>query len=477
MANQEDTNIPLCVDLDGTFCKTDTLEELTIRMLVKSPFNILKIPIWLIKGKAFLKYQLSKKFSDFIGNIPINENLLTYLKSEKSKGRKIYLATGCNEILARKIASKTDIFDDVFASNSQINFTGKQKAEFLSKKFGLNKFQYVGNDLKDIKVWENSGEIGIVSNSKRLQKKVTAKNPQKSIKIFGNKNKFILFKTLRLHQWIKNLLIFLPLVLSHSIFNSEKLTACIAAFFAFSFCASATYILNDLFDIENDRLHHSKFKRPLASGDIQIRHALMLVLLLGIFSFYLALCFSGLKLLLMLGVYCALTLSYSFFFKKAAMLDVIILAILYVFRIYFGGTASECPVSFWFATFSIFIFFSLASIKRFVEIKKLKNEKQILGRGYEREDLIAVSILGISSGFISILTYLLYIHDGAGTLYKQPRILFLGIFPLMWFIGKIWLMAFRGKVDDDPVVYAIKTKENYIIGAILLLIFAFSQPI
>lgn len=481
MFKQQEHLLPLCVDLDGTLVYSDTLWELFIRALKTCPWILFLLPFFILRGKSHLKYFLFKRCGNLVNTLPFNNKLLEYLKIQKSEGRKIYLVTASNQDFAKNIVSEFDIFDDVFGSNERLNLRGKNKAKFLTEKFGSQNFAYAGNDNTDLEVWKDAGEVIVVNASNKLAQKVKEQNLEKPITIISLQKSFNLksfFKLIRVHQWAKNLLIFVPLVMSHTYQKLANVENALLAFFALSFCASATYIFNDILDVENDRKHRTKKFRPLASGIIPLPNALCVMFVLFTCAISISLNVS-LALLVMLFVYSVITLSYSFIFKRIIILDILILALLYMFRIYFGAVAISDEISFWLVSFSIFIFFSLGALKRYVEVSANKDEptKIIGGRGYTSYDAEFISMIGIGAGMMSVLTYIMYIDAGANALYESPVWLMFGCLPILYFISKIWLMAKRSKVHDDPVVYAIKTKENYLILFIFAVLFFMSKPI
>ena len=470
---------PICVDLDGTLIFSDTLAELFLRMIKHRAYYIFLVPIWLMRGRSALKYELSRRFSKYVNNLPFNGELVEYLKKEKESGRKIVLVTACEENLAKKVVSPLGLFDEIYGSGRGLNLKGYAKAEFISSKFGDGNFAYAGNSSDDIKVWERSAGMLIVNTSDRLRDKVVSSNPGKPAKVFcgcGNGFKDFL-KAVRIHQWTKNLLVFLPLFLSHTYMDLLKIIACFVAFLAFSLCASATYIINDIFDIESDRLHAYKKNRPLAAGNFSVTNALIVVSLFIALSVVLAYIVS-VKLLFFLAIYAIATLSYSFWLKRIILIDVILLAILYMFRIQYGAVATDVYVSFWLASFSIFFFLSLAFLKRYVEIMDISGcAGAVRGRGYVESDKNMISVMGICSGMVSVLLFVIYIDASAKDLYEQPTNLMYASVLLIYFICSIWIAASRGKVHSDPIIYAIKSKESYIIAAAFIVIFLSAQPI
>ena len=477
---QSSADMPLCVDLDGTLIFSDTLVEFVCRAMKVAPWVLFLLPFWLLRGRAYLKNQLAKRFSQYVNKLPFNEKLIEFLQQEKSRGRKIYLTTACEETLAKKIASQLEgLFDDVFGTTQALNLKSKNKAIFLSEKFGENAFAYAGNDSADIAVWNKSAEMVFVNANNSVKKIAKKQNPQKPFVVFDKeKHSFTFLRTIRIHQWAKNVLIFVPLLLSHNFLCAEKLLHSVLAFIAFGLCASATYIINDLLDLENDRAHHKKKFRPIPAGEISIFTLLAVIIVFFAVAFLLTISISKI-LLAMLVMYTIATLMYSFKLKKLIIIDIILLAFLYIFRLFFGAEATNTPVSHWLATFATFIFLSLGAVKRYVEILKTKETSttKLSGRGYSVEDASIVANIGVSSGLISILTYMIYINYGAEQLYGNPNILFLGSFPLLYFILKIWIKASRKEVNDDPIVHAIKTKENYVLFLLFVLIFIIAKPI
>lgn len=470
----------ICVDLDGTLINTDTLVELFIRGLKHCPHMLFLCPFWLLKGKINLKLKLSFYCAKYANRFPFNEKLVSFLREEKRRGKKIYLATACEESLARSIVKDLDLFEDVFGTSEKTNLKAENKAELLVSKFGEGNFAYAGNSASDLEVWKRASEIILVNAPEALSKRARLQNPQSHFLEFPNKtDSFRAFlKTIRIHQWAKNILIFVPLFLSHQYFNAEKVIAALLAFFALSFCASATYIFNDILDIENDRAHKTKKNRPIASGSFPASKAFLVIFAFALLAAALSMSVS-LNLFLFLLLYVAATLGYSFFFKRIVIVDVIVLSSLYLYRIYFGAFATGTVISFWLVSFSILMFFSLGSMKRYIELQSLEGiaEEKVKGRAYVKSDISTISTLGISAGMMSSVLYILYVNNAASEMYLRPDFLLIGSLLFLYFISKTWLMASRRLVHDDPVIYAIKTGENYVLIALFAAIFILAGPI
>ena len=466
---------PIVVDLDGTLIKTDMLFESANQFITENPLRFWQPFLWLMRGRPYLKEQLAQRYQFDPATLPYNEEVITWLRQEAEKGTPIYLATASNRVIAHRVADHLNLFAGVFASEGDINLKAGRKRDRLIAEFGEKQFDYVGNEGDDLVVWEKSQNAHIVSSSEALLAKVDG---------IGNKGKVIhahkgglqsLLKAMRLHQWVKNLLVFVPLLGAHQIGNTVALIEAIFAFIAFGLCASSVYLLNDLVDIENDRQHARKKARPFAAGKLSLLTGWLLWPALTIGAFLLAwltlpLAFTGVLL-----VYFAVTLAYSFALKRYAILDVLILAGLYTIRIVAGAVATGIPLSFWLLTFSMFIFLSLAFMKRYSELKSVKEvgqEGKLPGRGYAADDLEAVSAMGVVSGYLSILVLALYIQDSyTAVLYRTPQIIWLACPLMLYWISRTWLITHRGAMNDDPVLFAIKDRVSHLVAFCFVLIF------
>ena len=460
------TSLPLCVDLDGTLIQTDSLWESCLRLISQHPFMLLFLPFWLFLGKAGFKQKISQHVELSPASLPFNTNLLKYLTQQRLHNRHLILVTAANKKIAEAIAAHLNIFDEILASDENHNLSGKNKAQVLTDKFGDKGFVYAGNANIDLKVWQHAAAAIVVNGSEKLTNK--AKNLTTIEEIIPLEQKpslKIILKAIRIHQWAKNILIFTALILSHNWFNNDALQSVVFAFFSFSFAASSIYLINDLIDLEADRKHRTKRHRPLAAGTLPIQWAIIIVPVLLVFSLLLAKQINA-DFIYILIVYLILTTAYSLFLKPIALLDVITLTSLYTIRIIAGAIAINVPLSYWLLAFSMFIFLSLALIKRFSELKNLiqQGETTSVSRGYHIDDLPAVSLFGISSGYISVLVLVFYTHDlQAGTLYSQPDWLWFVAVAVLYWISYMWLLAFRGQMNEDPVLFAIHDRSSYIV--------------
>lgn len=466
MQNQlSDNEFPLVVDLDGTLINTDLLFEGFILLIKKNLLYIFPCFLWLIKGKAYLKNKILSKVQVLSELLPYNLELLDFLRSEHRNGRKLVLATASPLANAIEISNFQQIFSETYGTTESINLKGKRKSELLISRFGKSNFDYVGNSNADLAIFSSSRYAYLVNPSGSLErrtKKIAAlKNTWNSKKL--SPKTFI--KSIRAYQWIKNLLIFVPLITSHSISSVGLLSQAVGAFFSFSFVASAGYLINDLLDLNSDRSHPRKRFRPLASGQMSILSGVILagVLLTG--GLILASMLNWLFLLVVI-FYFVTSFTYSVYFKRIVLYDVFILALLYSIRVFAGGIVTDISLSFWLIAFSTFIFLSLAFVKRYSELAQVKGENGLKDRGreYFTEDIHLLQTMGIVSGFMSVIVFSLYIDSKeVRDLYHQPKLLWAISLLFLFWISRIWLITIRGKMTDDPIVFALKDKTSYFI--------------
>lgn len=464
------SNKPLIVDLDGTLVKTDVLFEQVIEILKRNILYVVLLPIWLSRGRAYLKCRLADLSNLDISLLPKNQQVLSYIEQEKSKGRKVFLATATHENNIKKNGYLAGMFDRVFASCSTLNLSGENKRKRLVEEFGERGFDYIGNSDDDVVVWSSAENAIVVSESASLIKR--AKKVCNVVQEFRSRGSFYsaLGRQLRLHQWVKNSLIFIPLLAEHALSDLAVVSQGVIGFFCFSILASSVYILNDLVDLSSDRKHHKKHKRPIAAGDISIPKAIVLFPILLVLAFVLAFIFLPPAFLVVLGAYYLATLAYSFKLKKHAIADVITLAMLYTLRIFAGSAVLMILPSVWLIMFSIFIFLSLALLKRFSEIHNTKEESStISGRGYIGSDQHIISQLGVTSGLLSILVFGLYVNsDRVQAIYSRPEMLWCVSIILIFWIARVWVLGHRGMMDEDPILFAVKDKISVLCGALVL---------
>jgi 4-hydroxybenzoate polyprenyltransferase/phosphoserine phosphatase len=485
----------LCVDLDGTLVKSDTLIDSTLALARQHPALLLKLPGWLMGGKASLKRKITSSVSLDVAHLPYNRELLQFLEQEHAKGRPLYLATAADAALAERVAGHLGLFAGVLASDGSHNLAGSNKLEAFRQNFGDN-FSYIGNASADLPLLENCLEPMVANPTSGLS---AGLRRAKVVPVRAFHEKASSFKAwlkaIRLHQWAKNVLIFLPVLLAHAL-TPAPLIAAGLAFLAFGLCASATYIVNDLLDIEADRLHPRKRRRPFASGDLSAIAGVVVVAVFLVISAAIAI---GLPHVIQrispsfvaagshhflgwqtqysfvgwLAIYAVTTLAYSLRFKRAVLVDVIVLSGLYTIRILAGSAATGVEVSTWLGSFSIFFFLSLAFVKRFAELENLRERggASAKGRGYHTSDIEQLRSFGSASGYVSVAVLTLYISNlDAQQLYTHTKRLWLLVPVLLLWISRLWLMASRGHLDEDPVVYAITDRRSLLLGVLVMLI-------
>ncbi|TWB43498.1 UbiA family prenyltransferase [Nitrospirillum pindoramense] len=463
--------VPLVVDIDGTLIRSDLLLENFFTLLSSNPIGALGVWRLPLRSKAWLKDYLSNKTDLDVSTVPLNQQVIDFLLAEKAKGRRIYLASASNHRLVKALAEHLGFVDGVFGSNENLNLSGPNKAELLCREFGDKGFDYIGNDWVDMPVWRRCRTAIVTNAPARLVRRLMAERhdavelpvPQAGVKVY--------LKAIRVHQWLKNLLVFVPLLASHDLTGVTIIDSLLAAL-AYSLAASSAYLLNDLLDLPNDRAHPTKRNRPLASGRLPLIQGAALVPLLLAVS---ALCglLVSINFLAVLAAYYVITLAYSLYLKRHMLIDVLTLAGLYTLRILAGSAAIERPSSAWLLGFSVFVFLCLALIKRYIElVGSLKaNKGNPKGRGYRLEDLSILSGLASASGYCSVLVLALYFNSPeVHALYSNPSLLWLACAPLLYWISRLLLLAHRGELHDDPVVFAATDRTSLITGAIMVAI-------
>jgi 4-hydroxybenzoate polyprenyltransferase len=465
---------PLTVDLDGTLIRSDMLHESSLRLLGASPLAIFKIPFWLASGKAVLKRQLTDRVSFDPAALPYNEELVAWLRQQRLEGRRLVLCTASDQGVAEAIATHLDLFDEVLASDGVVNLSGRHKAEALVARYGEKGFDYAGNSVADIPVWEHARRAIVVNASARLQQDAEACAEVEQVFEAPARGLGVWRKALRVHQWLKNLLLFVPLFAAHRVGEFDMLLTLGLAFIAFSLCASSVYIANDLLDLESDRKHPRKCKRPFAAGNLPIWQGVVVVPILLLVSLGLASLVGGAFLSWLVG-YFLLTCLYSFKLKQLVLVDCLMLAVLYTLRIVAGAAAVEMSLSFWLLAFSGFLFLSLAFVKRFAElqVQLLHGKHKAAGRGYYTDDAPLVQMLGIVAGYTAVLVLALYLNSAdVVRLYLAPEWIWGCVPVLLFWVSWVWLQAHRGQMHDDPLVFAVKDKASLMAGAAFALFMA-----
>lgn len=449
---------PLCVDLDGTLCRSDTLLEACLSLLKQAPWLLFVLPFWLLNGRAAFKAKVAERAELNPSELPWHGSLLAELYQQQAAGRALWLVTGADQQLAQRCADYfPGLFTGVLASNGSLNLTGSKKRAALVAKFGERGFDYAGNAPVDLPVWQSAAQAWVAQASPRLLAAASKVAPvaHSYPPLRGGLKAWI--KALRVHQWVKNSLILVPLALAHQLGTTGLIHAGLA-FVAFSLCASSVYLLNDLLDLAADRQHPRKCNRPFASGQLSLLHGLALAPLLLLLALSIATLLAPNFLLVLLGYY-ALTLLYSLQLKRMPIVDVMTLAGLYTLRIIAGAAATGVVLSFWLLAFSVFLFLSLGIVKRYAEMDMVKNSagEAAAGRGYHVDDLPLLRNLGTSAGYGAVVVLALYLNSpDSQLLYAHPRRLWLLAPLVLYWISRIWLKTHRGLMHDDPIVFALK---------------------
>jgi 4-hydroxybenzoate polyprenyltransferase/phosphoserine phosphatase len=472
-----DEQMPLCVDLDDSLITTDTLVEYTFKLAKSKPWMLVFIPLWMMRGRHILKEKLAALVKLSPASLPYHSEVFFYLKRMAKRGRRIYLVTGAHESIANEVASYLGIFTKVFASNSAINLVGQNKADLLVREFGERGFDYIGDSKHDLTVWKHARHAITVGVSSKLKREISA-HTRIEKEFYRKPAAWVDFiKCIRVHQWAKNALIFLPILLAHKQDSLTLWIDTILAFVSFSLLASSIYVINDLWDLEADRQHHDKKDRPFASGRLSISYAALIVPICWIGSLMAASQLNKM-FLAVLGIYFIVTNVYTFYLKTVAIADIMVLASLYSLRLVAGGVIAGVGLSPWLVAFSGFFFVSLAMVKRASELLSLQSigRDKIVGRGYELRDLATVVGFGTASGYGSVVILALYINSGvAKSHYIQDQLLWLLCPLLMYWISRVWLLTNRGQIDSDPVKFAIKDRLSWIFLVITASVWALAS--
>lgn len=456
----------IVVDLDGTLVRTDLFVESLLRYLKGNPFKIIRLILWLLKGRAFAKAKIAAEIDIDAAYLPYEERLIAYLKQLKSQGKEIILATASHRDYANQVAEHLGIFDRVMATEDGHNLKGKNKLAAIRDLIGDEDFAYAGDSSADAPIWRDAAANIMVNapsqyvaeaeeNGKLIWQANTETSTAKAF-----------FKEMRPHQYAKNVLIFVPLVTSHEYSDFTHLFTALLAFVCFSFCASGVYFLNDLLDLQEDRRHRSKKYRPIASGALSLPLGVAGAIGFPLLAFGLSIIFLPFAFIGVLLVYFAITNAYSFLLKRVTTVDVMTLAILYTLRVVAGAAATGVELSSWLIAFSVFIFVSLAFMKRYIEVAALsENDSEVRGRGYSAGDRETMFGLGITNFTAAVVILALYINSPfVLSSYASPEVLWLLCLVVLFWGNHIWVCAKRGEIPDDPVVFAIKDRASQLVG-------------
>jgi 4-hydroxybenzoate polyprenyltransferase len=467
---------PLCVNLDGALVRTDILWESTLLLLRKRPQLLFLLPLWMLGGRERMMRAVAERVSFDAAALPYRTDFVEMLRASAEKGRRIVLSAGGDARLGEAVAAHLALFDEVVASDGQPHLGGA-KRKSLEERFGSMGFDYVGDSAADLPVLAAAQRGYLVGASR---------SAISGARLLGDKVRVVsiqpsrlkaMVKVMRPHQWAKNALVIVPLLLAPGVPSLRLLLSAGLAAFAFSLCASAGYVFNDLLDVEADRAHSTKRRRPFASGDLPVLFGPPLFLVLFSASFGLAAVTLPFGFVGMLAIYFVATLAYSFVLKSKLMLDVVVLAWLYTHRVLAGGIATGIPISAWLLAFSMFMFSSLAFAKRYIELRQSMNKAgRLKSRGYHTQDLEMVASMGPTAGYIAVLVFCLYVDSNAVTeRYRAPMILWFMAPILLYWISRVWFLAHRGQMQDDPVKFALTDRRSWVCALLVAVIAAIAR--
>lgn len=425
----------LAVRLNRGLLRSDLLLETASAYVASRPHKALTLARWASNGRGHLKRELASATEIDVSTLPYEPGMLEYLRREHESGRRVVLRTASDERLAKRISEHLGVFDDVVALDRAADHRA-----------------HSGED------WAEAPRTA----GRTLPRPRTVA------------------KAMRLHQWVKNSLVAVPFVLAGGWRTPTGILDVVLAFLVFGLVASSVYLLNDLVDVADDRHHHRKRTRPFASGELDLLTGWVLWPVLLLAGVGIAVAFLPPMFLVCLAGYYVTTVAYSFYLKRRAIFDIITLSVLYTVRIVAGAAAIGVPLSFWLLAFSLFMFLSLACVKRFSELRvarlKQSDDQKLRGRSYMPGDTEVVSSLGIAAGYCSVLVFALYINDErTAGLYATPQFLWLAGPLLLFWVSRTWMITHRGDMHDDPVVFALKDRVSWIVIALSGVAFALGK--
>lgn len=466
--------LPLCVDLDGTLARVNTIWEQMVALLRKKPWMVVPLVGALSKGIPAFKRRLAHLSPIDQIALPFQTELVRYLEGESNKGREIMLVTAADQSTATHVAALFPFFAEGVGTSSAVNLAGRAKARFLVERYGEKQFVYAGNEHRDLRVWEHAGAAVVVNASKGLARQAAKLAPVERIFDDRPRRPSTILRLLRPHQWLKNILVFVPVLTAHR--WDQPLTVHIAfvAFAAFCLAASGAYVLNDIVDLPSDRAHPTKKNRPFAAGDLPLEWGLFLAPTLLLASGLLSLVLPA-SARLLLASYVLLTLLYSFVLKRVLLLDVLVLATLYALRLVMGHLATGIPTSTWLTAFALCMFLSLALLKRYSELHG-RESGYAPGRGYHVDHRTVVASAGIVSGVVASILIVFYAQSAhVRTLYAYPAALY-ALCPLflLW-IGRMWRLGLHGRMNEDPVLFTLHDVFSIAIGGATVVLMFLAQ--
>ncbi|MGH1368691.1 MAG: UbiA family prenyltransferase [Maritimibacter sp.] len=454
---------PLVLDVDGTFLRTDLLFESFWAGLGQAPWATLKAAAFHITRPEKLKSKLADIVQMRMDLMPVHKDVATAARTAKLEKREVVLASASDKRLVAQLAADYALSPRVFGSDAAHNLKGARKATELVAAFGDGKFDYAGNDKVDREVWAHARKAIVVGDTASADMLEAVEKPV--VRLPSGQRPERAIHALRPHQWVKNVLLFVPLLAAHE-FGWPTILAVLMGIISFSLAASAIYVVNDLLDLEADRLHVKKRFRPFASGDVPIGTGM----LIGAMAAAVALTIASVLSPAFLGIivlYMSLSLAYSLKLKRMRWIDIVVLAALYTLRVVAGAFASGVPITGYLLVFIFPVFLTLGCVKRMTEVTLADTDARLPGRGYakaDRGDLLNVAMIGMAGALLSFFMYSFTAQ--AQSLYPTQWLVWATLLPITWWLVRMVRLGFYGKQDHDPIVFAMKDKRG--IGILLI---------
>ncbi len=471
--------VPLVVDLDGTLVRTDLLCEVLFTLLRHRPWRFLLLLPALLRGRAALKARVAAEIELDPHRLPWNEAVVEFVQARAATGQPIWLATAADQRHAETVARHLGLFDRIFASSPGHNLKGWRKVEAL-RKVAPAGFDYIGDAGADWPLLLEARRGWTAGPAAERLARAASRRGARVEALPGDDSPtgggISLVQLIRPHQWLKNALVLLPLVTAHHWHDAATVTNSLLALAAFCLVASAAYVLNDLLDVEHDREHPRKRERPIASGAVSQPLALGLLPLLLLAATGLALPLPWQAAAALLA-YFLLTTLYSVYLKRVAFIDILTLTLLYNLRIVCGAAAAGIWLSYWLVAFTLFLFLALATMKRVNELRELSGaaDQRAIGRGYVSGDERLLLPFGIGCSMAATVVLGLYMTgDTMREVYSRPLSLVALVPVVLLWQGHLWLATIRGRMHDDPLVYAVRDPATWGAGAVALGLFVAS---
>jgi 4-hydroxybenzoate polyprenyltransferase/phosphoserine phosphatase len=456
---------PLCIDLDGTLVAADLFWESVLVMLKRHPLRALALISWMLRGRAYAKQEVAQRVAIDATKLPYREEVVSLMRDARRRGRDVVLVTAADQLTARAVARHLGLFTLVLASDGKQNLSGRRKAAHLESLFGRGRFEYAGNSRSDLPVWLAASRAIAVAAPPTVVRRLARQPGDATVLVPSRGIIRPLIRALRPFQWVKNLLVFVPLITSQQLLDVTLLPPTVLTMLAFCLCASGIYVINDLLDIDADRLHPRKRKRPFAAGELSVPAGVLLGIGLVTAALTLTAAAVSAAATAIVALYATVSIAYSLRLKREPVADVFILAGLYIVRIIAGGIAAHIVISTWLLGFGLFLLLSLAFVKRYTELAATTGDMP--GRGYTQGDARWMHAVGTSSGYMAVVVLALYVNSPEVTiLYRDPSVLWLLCPLLLFWVTRLWFRASRAAMVDDPVLAVVRDPASYVVAAV-----------